>query len=116
MADKSLNKSELVAKIAAATNQSQSTVDSVLNGFFETLADSGVDAWVPHKIQEAVAAAAVAAGLVNAEGAPQLSKAQGPVRLAVSGRSVGPPLWESLTVLGPERTLARLRDLRSRLD
>ena len=40
MADKSLNKSELVAKIAAATNQSQSTVDSVLNGFFETLADS----------------------------------------------------------------------------
>mgnify|MGYP003832389251 CR=1 FL=1 len=66
--------------------------------------------------QEAVAGAAVAAGLVNAEGAPQLSKAQGPVRLAVSGRSVGPPLWESLTVLGPERTLARLRDLRSRLD
>ncbi|HEY0709599.1 HU family DNA-binding protein [Agromyces aurantiacus] len=40
MADKSLNKSELVAKIAAATNQSQSTVDSVLNGFFDTLADS----------------------------------------------------------------------------
>ena len=40
MADKSLNKSELVAKIAAATNQSQATVDSVLNGFFETLADS----------------------------------------------------------------------------
>jgi glutamyl-tRNA synthetase len=90
-------------------------LDATVAGL-ETLADSGVDAWVPHKIQEAVAGAAVAAGLVNAEGAPQLSKAQGPVRLAVSGRSVGPPLWESLTVLGPERTLARLRDLRSRLD
>ena len=40
MADKSLNKSELVAKIAAATNQSQTTVDAVLGGFFDTLADS----------------------------------------------------------------------------
>ena len=29
MADKSLNKSELVAKIAAATNQSQSTFDAL---------------------------------------------------------------------------------------
>ena len=40
MADKSLNKSELVAKIAAATNQSQTTVDAVLSGFFDALADS----------------------------------------------------------------------------
>jgi DNA-binding protein HU-beta len=40
MADKSLNKSELVAKIAAATNQSQTTVDAVLGGFFDALADS----------------------------------------------------------------------------
>jgi DNA-binding protein HU-beta len=40
MADKSLNKSELVAKIAASTGQSQTAVDAVLNGFFETLAES----------------------------------------------------------------------------
>lgn len=40
MADKSLNKSELVSKIAAATNQSQGTVDSVINGFFDVLAES----------------------------------------------------------------------------
>ena len=31
------------------------------------------------------------AGFVNAEGNPQMSKAQGPVRVAVTGRSVGPP-------------------------
>ena len=47
MADKSLNKSELVAKIAAATNQSQSTVDSVLNGFFDALANGPVSASDP---------------------------------------------------------------------
>lgn len=40
MADKSLNKTELVAKIAASTGQSQATVDSVLGGLFDTLAES----------------------------------------------------------------------------
>jgi DNA-binding protein HU-beta len=40
MADKSLNKTELVAKIAASTGQSQATVDSVLGGLFEALSES----------------------------------------------------------------------------
>ncbi|MDP8954593.1 MAG: glutamate--tRNA ligase [Actinomycetota bacterium] len=44
-----------------------------------------------------------------------LRKAQAPVRVAVTGRSVGPPLFESLEVLGRERTLARLRAARARL-
>jgi glutamyl-tRNA synthetase len=72
--------------------------------------------WVPEPIEVAVRGAAVDAGIVNAEGEPQLSKAQGPVRVAISGRTVGPPLWESLTVLGRDRTLARLRSTRARLD
>jgi len=38
----------------------------------------------------------------------KLGKAQAPVRVAVTGRSVGPPLFESLEQLGRERTLARL--------
>ena len=58
---------------------------------------------------------AVDAGIVNAEGEPQLSKAQGPVRVAISGRTVGPPLWESLAVLGRERTLDRLRAMQAKL-
>jgi glutamyl-tRNA synthetase len=37
------------------------------------------------------------------------------VRVAVTGRSVGPPLYESLAVLGRERTLARLRAARGKL-
>jgi len=40
---------------------------------------------------------------------------QAPVRVAVTGRSVGPPLGESLVALGRERTLARLRAARARV-
>jgi glutamyl-tRNA synthetase len=39
----------------------------------------------------------------------RLGKAQAPVRVAVTGRAVGLPLFESLAVLGPDRTIARLR-------
>ena len=39
----------------------------------------------------------------------KLAKAQAPIRVAVTGRSVGPPLFESLHVLGRERTLERLQ-------
>jgi glutamyl-tRNA synthetase len=33
----------------------------------------------------------------------------GPVRIAVTGRKVSPPLFESLELLGRDRSLARLR-------
>jgi glutamyl-tRNA synthetase len=39
----------------------------------------------------------------------KLGKVQAPVRVAVTGRSVGLPLFESLEVLGRETTLERLR-------
>jgi glutamyl-tRNA synthetase len=42
-------------------------------------------------------------------------KAQAPARLAVTGRSVGPPLYDSLEVLGRDRVLARLQAARARL-
>jgi glutamyl-tRNA synthetase len=44
------------------------------------------------------------------------SKSQAPVRVAVTGKTVGPPLYESMELLGRERTLARLRDARVRLE
>ena len=51
-----------------------------------------------------------AATLAVAEGAGRkLGKAQAPIRIAVTGRRVGPPLFEALEVLGSERTLGRLR-------
>jgi glutamyl-tRNA synthetase len=45
----------------------------------------------------------------------KLAKAQAPIRVAVTGRTVGPPLFESLAVLGRHRVLDRLRAARSRL-
>ncbi|MFI8206957.1 glutamate--tRNA ligase [Streptomyces sp. NPDC085937] len=52
-------------------------------------------------LKEAVLAAGEAHGL-------KLGKAQAPVRVAVTGRTVGLPLFESLEVLGKETTLARI--------
>lgn len=72
-------------------------------------------AWTAPEIRVAMEAAAVTAGLTNADGKPQLSKAQAPVRVAVTGRSVGPPLFEALEHLGRARTLARLGAARCRL-
>jgi glutamyl-tRNA synthetase len=69
---------------------------------------ASVSEWTAPAIRAAVEAAAIQAGLVNDEGQPQLSKAQAPVRVATTGRSVGPPLFESLEALGRERTLTRL--------
>ena len=39
----------------------------------------------------------------------------GPLRVAVTGRQVSPPLFESMEILGRESSLTRLRALRSSL-
>ncbi|WP_405773232.1 glutamate--tRNA ligase [Streptomyces sp. NBC_01538] len=52
-------------------------------------------------LKEAVLAAGEAHGL-------KLGKAQAPVRVAVTGRTIGLPLFESLEILGKEKTLARI--------
>ena len=43
-----------------------------------------------------------------------LRKAQAPIRCAITGSLVGPPLFESLELLGRERTLVLLRDALAR--
>ncbi|SEG92614.1 glutamyl-tRNA synthetase [Thermomonospora echinospora] len=45
----------------------------------------------------------------------KLGKTQAPVRVAVTGRTVGLPLFESLEVLGRDTTLARIAAARTRL-
>ncbi|MFD8394496.1 glutamate--tRNA ligase [Streptomyces sp. NPDC059680] len=55
----------------------------------------------PESLKEAVLAAGEVYGL-------KLGKAQAPLRVAVTGRTVGLPLFESLEVLGREKTLARI--------
>ncbi|WP_431948097.1 glutamate--tRNA ligase [Actinacidiphila sp. bgisy167] len=57
--------------------------------------------WNAEALKNAVLAAGETHGL-------KLGKAQAPLRVAVTGRTVGLPLFESLEVLGRERTLARV--------
>jgi glutamyl-tRNA synthetase len=64
----------------------------------EALAD-----WTAPTIEEALRAA-----LVDGLGLKPRN-AYGPVRVAVTGRTVSPPLFESLELLGRERSLSRLR-------
>ncbi|MFF8915673.1 glutamate--tRNA ligase [Streptomyces sp. NPDC015032] len=45
----------------------------------------------------------------------KLGKAQAPVRVAVTGRTIGLPLFESLEILGREKTLARIDAALARL-
>ncbi|MDI6098124.1 glutamate--tRNA ligase [Actinoplanes sp. NEAU-A12] len=45
----------------------------------------------------------------------KLGKTQAPVRVAVTGRTIGLPLFESIELLGRERTLARISAARARL-
>ena len=79
---------------------------AILDGALAALATCEWDAPTLHLVTQQVGEAA---------GVPQLGKAQAPIRLAVTGRDVGPPLFESLELLGRERTLARLRAARARL-
>lgn len=67
-----------------------------------------LEEWTPEAIREASEGAAEAAGL-------KMNKAQAPIRVATTGRQVGPPLFESLAVLGKIPTLARLRSVRAQL-
>ncbi|MEJ7801282.1 MAG: glutamate--tRNA ligase [Ilumatobacter sp.] len=46
----------------------------------------------------------------------KLGKAQAPVRVAVTGRTVGPPLFETLELMGREESLRRMRATLARLD
>lgn len=55
---------------------------------------------------EALHACLLAVGEANGL---KLGKAQAPIRVAVTGRTVGPPLFESLEVLGRDATLGRMR-------
>ena len=57
--------------------------------------------WHPDDLKAALQEVAAGHGL-------KLGKAQAPVRVAVMGRTVGLPLFESLETLGRARTLARV--------
>jgi glutamyl-tRNA synthetase len=64
--------------------------------------------WQAETIKAAIEDIGTARGL-------KLGKAQAPIRVALTGRTVGLPLFESMAVLGRDRTLVRLREAVARL-
>jgi glutamyl-tRNA synthetase len=67
-----------------------------------------LDNWEPQALRDRLAAIGVAHDR-------KLSAAQAPIRVAVTGRSVGLPLFESLALLGKEEAMRRLRAAQARL-
>ena len=68
----------------------------------------GIDTWDTEHIEAALRAMLEDQGLSARKGLQ-------PIRVAVSGSTVSPPLFESLDVLGRDRTLARIGQARNRL-
>jgi glutamyl-tRNA synthetase len=98
--------SEFAVDEAAATKQLGDDGQAVLAAGIAAL--DGLGEWSSSAI-EAVLKAALVDGL-------QLKprNAFGPVRVAVTGSTVSPPLFESMEILGRERSLARLRSAHGR--
>ncbi len=92
---------DLVVDPDAAAKVLGSDAEPVLRVAAEALA--GLSTWDSASIE-----AALKAALVDGLGLKP-RKAFAPVRVAVSGRTVSPPLYESLELLGRERSLDRLR-------
>jgi glutamyl/glutaminyl-tRNA synthetase len=62
---------------------------------------TGIDQWNAHAVEEAVKKYCESTGL-------GLGKVAQPIRVAVSGTSISPPIFETLAFLGKERTLRRV--------
>ena len=77
----------------------------VLDASIEAL--ETLESWTTEEIQSALQTALID----KLELKPRI--AFGPLRTAVSGRRVSPPLFESLEILGKEKTLERLREFPS---
>lgn len=77
----------------------------ILTGYLDRLEKVEMD---PESLKTALEEVGVSCGL-------KLGKAQAPVRVAVTGRTVGLPLFESIEVLGRTRSMDRIRAALARL-
>jgi glutamyl-tRNA synthetase len=101
---KFLDDDAYVIEERAAAKELGADAGPVLEGALTALA--GVEDWSAENIETALKGA-----LVDGMGLKP-RKAFGPIRVAATGSTVSPPLFESLELLGRDRSLARLRDAR----
>ncbi len=86
---------------AVLTTESTAVLDAAMSSI------EAVDDWTAEVIETGLRAALI-------DGLSLKPKvAFGPVRVAISGRRISPPLFESIEILGRDITLARLRDARA---
>ncbi|HEV7851788.1 MAG TPA: glutamate--tRNA ligase, partial [Mycobacterium sp.] len=103
---KFLNDDEFTLDEKAAAKELGPDAAAVLDAALHAL--EGVDGWRVDTIEAALKAALLE------DLALKPRKAFGPIRVAVTGASVSPPLFESLELLGRDRSLQRLRAARDR--
>ncbi|MET9316439.1 glutamate--tRNA ligase [Kribbella sp. NPDC003505] len=90
----------------AAAKVLSGDADAVLDAAVKALSDLDGTDWTTEAIE-----AALRASLVDGLGLKP-KNAFGPVRVAISGRRISPPLFESLELLGREKSLHRLERAR----
>jgi glutamyl-tRNA synthetase len=98
---KFLNDSEFVVDDKSAAKELRADAAPVIDAALSAL--EGVGEWTTAKIEIALKVAL----LENMALKPR--KAFGPIRVAATGASVSPPLFESLELLGRDRSLSRLQ-------
>ena len=98
-----------------ALSKLKASAGDVLDAGISALEGLNPEQWDKDHLEEALKTAIVEGrGMPDGEGIkPRL--AYGPLRVAVTGRQVSPPLFESMEILGSSSTLARLKTLRARL-
>ena len=99
-----------------ARSKLKDSASDVLDAGIRALEGLSAEQWDRDHLEEALKAAIVEGrGMPDGEGIkPRL--AYGPLRVAVTGRQISPPLFESMEILGADSTLARLRALRTGLE
>lgn len=104
---KFLNDDEYALDPKAAAKELSSDSAAVLDAAIAAL--TGVADWTTAQIEEALKEALIE-GL-----ALKPRKAFGPIRVAATGTTISPPLFESLELLGRDRSLQRLRSAREQV-
>ncbi|MDP0399055.1 glutamate--tRNA ligase [Tsukamurella strandjordii] len=100
-----VDEAEFAVDPAAAAKNIKADAGQVLDAASEALA--GLDAWTTEAIEAALK------GKLIDELELKPRKAYAPIRVGVTGSPVSPPLFESLELLGRERTLGRLASARA---
>lgn len=104
-----LSREEFLEPDAAARKQLKDSAPDVLDKALEALQNIDNESWKAQTIHETLNKVLIE----DAGYKPRL--AFGPVRVALSGRRVSPPLFESAEIIGKDLTLARLAQLRKYL-